>query len=74
MWKILEGYANTASSVKGREKLLSYFGKLKPAPGGSISKFLGEITSIKDQLKDTDQVISDRTFRNKILKNLPNMP
>ena len=74
MWKILEGYANTASSVKGRERLLNYFERLKPQPGGSISKFLGEITSIKDQLKGTDQDISDRTFRNKILKNLPNLP
>ena len=73
MWKILE-YANTASSVKGRERLLSYFEKLKPAPGRSMSKFLGKITSIKDQLIDTGQEISDRTFRNKILKNLPNIP
>ena len=50
MWKILEGYANTATSVKGRERLLNYFEILKPQPGGLISKFLGEITSIKDQL------------------------
>ena len=74
MWKILEKYANSASSIKGRERLLNYFERLKPKTGESISKFLGEITSIRDQLKNTDQEISDRTFRNKILKNLPNVP
>ena len=74
MWKILEKYANSASSIKGRERLLNYFERLKPKTGESISKFLGEITSIRDQLKNTDQEITDRTFRNKILKNLPNVP
>ena len=54
MRKILKKYPNSASSVKGREGLLNYFERLKPNSGGSTSKSLGEITSVKDQLKDTD--------------------
>ena len=71
MWKILESYANSATSIKGRARLANHFDRLRIAQGKTVSEYIGELTAIRDQLSGTDQEISDRTFKNKILKNLP---
>ena len=71
MWKILESYANSATSINGRARLANHFDRLRIAQGKTVSEYIGELTAIRDQLSGTDQEISDRTFKNKILKNLP---
>ena len=71
MWRILEGYANSATSIKGRARLANHFDRLQITEGKTVSEYIGELTAIRDQLNGTDQEISDRTFKNKILKNLP---
>ena len=71
MWKILESYTNSATSIKGRARLANHFDRLRITQGKTVSEYIGELTAIRDQLNGTDQEISNRTFKNNILKDLP---
>ena len=71
MWKILESYTNSAMSIKGRARLANHFDRLRITQGKTVSEYIGELTAIRDQLNGTDQEISNRTFKNNILKDLP---
>jgi hypothetical protein len=71
MWQILEESLDTASTSVGRQQIHQRFMNLKPTPGAPISNFFSELRQLQNQIRGTEEEISDTAFKMHIFSSLP---
>ncbi|KAI5815321.1 hypothetical protein BZA77DRAFT_388490 [Pyronema omphalodes] len=71
LWKNFKEEYSTADSETGTRRLTNCVLALRPVPGKPIAKFSATAITLRRELKDTKEAISDHTFRKHLLTYVP---